>query len=81
MSDPFLGGLWSPSRSSVFYIMRADGVLEAWDLLDKTHEPALLHTVSPSALTALSIRVEGRKHFLAVGDMHGALRILLVGLL
>nr|CDS24476.1 WD repeat containing protein 63 [Echinococcus granulosus] len=72
------GGLWSPSRSSVFYIMRADGVLEAWDLLDKTHEPAILHTVSSSALTALSIKVEVRKHFLAVGDMHGALKILLI---
>uniref|UniRef100_A0A5K3FCF1 WD_REPEATS_REGION domain-containing protein n=2 Tax=Mesocestoides corti TaxID=53468 RepID=A0A5K3FCF1_MESCO len=72
------GGLWSPTRPSVFYIIRCDGVLESWDLLDKTHEPALMQSVSASSLTALSSKVEGKKHYLAVGDMHGTLKVLLV---
>ena len=62
----------------MFYIIRCDGVLEAWDLLDRTHEPSLTHTVSTSALTKLSIKIEGKKQYLAVGDMHGILKVLLV---
>uniref|UniRef100_A0A0R3TNP2 Importin N-terminal domain-containing protein n=1 Tax=Rodentolepis nana TaxID=102285 RepID=A0A0R3TNP2_RODNA len=73
-----LGGLWSPSRPAVFYIIRSDGVLEAWDLLDKTHEPVLLHSISSTALTSLDIKQEGRKQCIAVGDMNGVLKIFLV---
>nr|CDS34712.2 hypothetical transcript [Hymenolepis microstoma] len=54
------------------------GVLEAWDLLDKTHEPVLLHSISSTALTSLDIKQEGRKQYIAVGDMNGVLKILLV---
>ncbi len=72
------GGLWSPTRSSVFYMIRADGVLESWDLLNKTHEPVLMQSVSASALTSISIKVDGKKHMMAIGDMHGALRVFVV---
>ncbi|VDN32024.1 unnamed protein product [Dibothriocephalus latus] len=72
------GGCWSPTRPSVFFVLRADGTLESWDLLDKTHEPALMQNVSASALTSIAIKVEGKKQLMAVGDMHGALRVLIV---
>nr|VZI34461.1 unnamed protein product [Spirometra erinaceieuropaei] len=77
-SKAYTGGCWSPTRPSVFFVIRADGTLESWDLLDKTHEPALMQNVSASALTSISIKVEGKKQLMAVGDMHGALRVLIV---
>ena len=28
-------GCWSPTRAAVFFLTRADGSIEAWDLLDR----------------------------------------------
>jgi hypothetical protein len=44
-------GHWSPSRPSVFFIAKHDGSVDVWDLLDKTHEPTLTQSVSPSRIT------------------------------
>ncbi len=33
---------------------RADGMLEAWDLLDRSHEPVLVTTASTAAVTSLA---------------------------
>ncbi len=32
---------------------RADGIVEAWDLLDRSHEPVLATTVATAAVTSL----------------------------
>lgn len=34
-------GVWSPTKCSMFYISRMDGVLDAWDLLQQQNEPIL----------------------------------------
>lgn len=61
---------------------RLDGRLEAWDLLDRTHQAVLVAQVSPCALTALATPAAaptgGRTaaHVLAAGDAAGTLRLL-----
>lgn len=46
-------GKWSPTRAGVFYISKADGAVDVWDLLDKTHEPCLTQSVSPAPITSI----------------------------
>ena len=50
------GGYWSPTRPSIFYITRADGTIDIWDLLDKTHEPSLHQNITPSPITCIFIQ-------------------------
>ncbi|KAA0184104.1 WD repeat-containing protein 63 [Fasciolopsis buskii] len=75
---PLTGGHWSPTRPSVFFICRADGSLEVWDLLDKTHEAAMVQSVSANALTAVSLWSFSRRQLIAIGDTQGALQIFVV---
>ncbi|KAJ3305744.1 WD repeat-containing protein 63 [Kappamyces sp. JEL0829] len=70
---------WSPSRPAVFYIGRSDGVLEVWDLLDKTHSATTVQTVATSAISSINIRQypgKSAQQFIAVGDDAGTLHIL-----
>ncbi|XP_052258483.1 dynein axonemal intermediate chain 3-like isoform X6 [Dreissena polymorpha] len=70
-------GFWSPSRPGVFYISKVDGSVDVWDLLDKTHEPSITQSVSPSAITKIYPHaVSHKQHLLAVGDSSGTLHIL-----
>ncbi|KAL4431174.1 hypothetical protein ABPG75_006430 [Micractinium tetrahymenae] len=82
-------GCWSPSKPGVVVMGRADGRLEAWDLLDRSHQPAMVAPVAPCALTALaaspaaasgapggSRSAAGHHQLLAVGDAAGTLRLL-----
>jgi hypothetical protein len=59
---------------------RADGILEAWDLLDRTQEPVLVVTVATVALTSLSFspampksaaKSRSQQQLLAVGEVSG----------
>lgn len=34
-------GAWSETKPSVFYTIRADGCLDAWDVLQKQKDPIL----------------------------------------
>ncbi|KAH3693244.1 hypothetical protein DPMN_192648 [Dreissena polymorpha] len=54
-------GFWSPSRPGVFYISKVDGSVDVWDLLDKTHEPSITQSVSPSAITKIYPHAVSRK--------------------
>ncbi|CAH8475140.1 unnamed protein product [Heterobilharzia americana] len=75
---PLTGGSWSPTRPSVFYVCRVDGSLEVWDLIDKTHEPVMIQSVSAHPLTALSVWDTPRRQFIATGDTQGTLQLLIV---
>lgn len=35
------GGSWSPTRPAVFYVIKADGYLDVWDLCYKSTTPTL----------------------------------------
>ena len=38
----------------MLFVGREDGVLEVWDLLDRSHEPVLVSTPSAAAITSLA---------------------------
>ena len=40
--------------AGVLFVGREDGVLEVWDLLDRSHEPVLIATPSAAAITSLA---------------------------
>ncbi|KAJ3000575.1 WD repeat-containing protein 63 [Globomyces sp. JEL0801] len=66
-------GQWSPTRPGVFYIGRADGMLEVWDLLDRSHTATTIQSV---ATTAVSFISKGAQQYIGVGDDSGTLHIL-----
>ena len=41
-------------RAGVLFLSRVDGVLEVWDLLDRTHEPVATMQMCTVAATGLS---------------------------
>jgi hypothetical protein len=43
----------SPTRPAVFFVGKADGGIDIWDLLDKSHLPALSQVVCSSAITSM----------------------------
>ena len=48
---------WSPTRPAVLCLGRTDGVVEVWDCLDATHQPAYsFPTGSTDAITALQFQ-------------------------
>ena len=75
-------GKWSPTRPGVFYLSRADGVVEIWDLLDRSHLPSHIQNVSSTAISYMSINsYQSKGHattrqFVATGDDDGTLHIL-----
>ncbi|KAI9089425.1 WD40-repeat-containing domain protein [Phlyctochytrium arcticum] len=74
-------GRWSPTRPGVFYLSKADGSIEVWDLLDRSHSPSSVQNISGSPISSMSIRqypVKSLTHnqFIAAGDDEGTLHIL-----
>lgn len=68
---------WSPTRPGVFFVAKVDGSVDVWDLLDKTHEPALTQSVSPTAIMQIyPFQVTQKQQLIAVGDIAGTLHIL-----
>ncbi len=66
--------------TGVLFAGRADGLVEAWDLLDRTHEPVLVSAAStvaitrfcitPDALTPVGSKRAPTQQLLAVGEKH-----------
>jgi hypothetical protein len=71
-------GKWSPTRPGVFYIGRADGVIEVWDIIDKSHAASSTQNISPSAISSIQIHYYpgGKGQFISAGDDDGTLHIL-----
>lgn len=71
-------GCWSPTRPGVIITARQDGVLEIWDLLDRSHEASMVATVSSSSITSLKFyeKASAATQRLAAGDAMGKLHIL-----
>ena len=82
-------GAWSPTRPGIVMIARADGVLQAWDLLWKIPEPVDSVTINNAALTTMAFGTnptssekakkadKGPQH-LAVGDSLGTMHVMLM---
>ena len=65
--------VWSVTRPGVFYVARADGEIEAWDLLDSSYAPVSTSVVT-SHVPLLS--VSATVGHLAVGDARGSVHTL-----
>ena len=50
-------GCWSPTRPSVFFTARHDGVLDAWDILYQQKSPILSIKVSDDAVNCLKVEI------------------------
>lgn len=75
------GGCFSPTRQSVFYLIRDDGWLDCYDFIYRHNEVAYSHRVSEHALSCVTICPESSKceSMLAIGDEVGNINILRVG--
>ena len=67
-------GAWSPLRPGVLFIGRADGAIDVWDLLDRSHEPSMSVTIGGTAVT--SMQFQGNGQLLAVGDDQGTVHVM-----
>lgn len=50
--DKYTAAAWSPTREGVLFLGLADGSLQCWDLLDRSHEPSLSASVRPRPCSA-----------------------------
>ena len=46
-------GYWSLTRPAVLFIGRADGSMEVWDLLEKSHEPSEVQNITIDSITCI----------------------------
>lgn len=63
-------GVWSPTKCSMFYTSRMDGVLDAWDLLQQHNEPVLSIKVCDEPLLCMRPHEGGR--LVSGGSKNGA---------
>uniref|UniRef100_A0A3P9IXP1 WD repeat domain 63 n=1 Tax=Oryzias latipes TaxID=8090 RepID=A0A3P9IXP1_ORYLA len=75
--DEITVGCWSLSRPAVFFIGKANGCLEVWNLLENSVKPVHVQMhITSSRITCLKPwAVSLKKHFLAVTNDLGSLRI------
>uniref|UniRef100_A0A8C9SCC7 Dynein axonemal intermediate chain 2 n=1 Tax=Scleropages formosus TaxID=113540 RepID=A0A8C9SCC7_SCLFO len=69
-----MDGCWSPVRPSVFFTVKMDGTLDAWDFLFKRNDPTLSVKVCDEALCSLRVQDNGR--LLACGSQLGTATLL-----
>ena len=71
-------GAWSPSRAAVLFIGRTDGLMDVWDLIDRSHEPSMTVSVSPTSVTSIEFLPthSAQRQLLAVGDDQGTVHVL-----
>ncbi|KAK9850456.1 hypothetical protein WJX84_004573 [Apatococcus fuscideae] len=82
----YSAGCWSPARPGVLFAGREDGVLEVWDLLERSHEPVLTAQPSVAGIASLAFspvspaqaETGGRpvQQLLAIGDAVGVLHLM-----
>ncbi|XP_062049407.1 dynein axonemal intermediate chain 3 [Lepus europaeus] len=73
----YTSGHWSLTRPGVFYIGREDGYIDIWDLLEKTHEPALSQNICITMITYIKPwTFSAKQQFIAIADYYGTLHIL-----
>jgi WD40 repeat protein len=71
---------WSPTRPGVFFVGKADGTVDVWDLMDTTYAAALVVNVcSPVAVCqfeAQRCEVKVAHPYIAVGDDNGVVHVM-----
>jgi len=69
-------GAWSPSRPAVIFIGKADGNIDIWDLLDRSHEPSMTVNITSAAVTSMQFHASANRQLLAVGDDQGTVHVM-----
>ena len=69
-------GAWSPTRPAVVFIGKADGGIDVWDLLDRSHEPSMSVSITSAAVTSMQFHNQANKQLLAVGDDQGTVHVM-----
>jgi len=69
-------GAWSPSRPAVIFIGKADGNIDIWDLLDRSHEPSMTVNITSAAVTSMQFQSSTHRQLLAVGDDQGTVHVM-----
>jgi len=80
----FASCAFSPTRPSVVFVAKEDGVVDAWDLLDRSHEPSQSARVNSGAAGPMQFwspagekpGEKTREQLLAVGDDGGVLHVV-----
>jgi len=80
-SSPFAAcllscGVWSPSRPAVIFIGKADGNVDIWDLIDRSHEPSMTVNITAAAITSMQFQSSMNRQLLAVGDDQGTVHVM-----
>lgn len=77
MEPQIMCAKWSPTRAGVVFVGTSDGNVQAWDLLDRSHEPVLVHQLIQDAVTCLSFkpipekRTANHVQYIAIGTKLG----------
>ena len=70
-SASYSAARWSPTRPAVLCLGRTDGVVEVWDCLDATHQPAYTFpTGSTDAITALQFQPAANNQLILTQTQH-----------
>jgi len=70
-------GCWSPTRPGVFFVTRADGVVDVWDYFYRQNEVAYSHKLGDEALSSIAVcGGSGGGRLVAVGDDAGTVSLL-----
>lgn len=68
---------WSPTRPGVFFIAKADGTIDIWDLMDRTHAPILTQSIGIHKLSYVSCKtISPKQQLIGIGDTKGTLHIM-----
>jgi WD40 repeat protein len=70
-------GTFSPTRPGVILVGRSDGILEVWDLTDQSHKCIIPYQVGSFGVSYIKFQ-EGTSNMVNVGDMEGALHVLML---
>lgn len=65
---------WIPNRTAIYFVIRSDGWIYAYDILYKTQEPIFSQRVCETPLNSMSINLKGDK--LIVGDDEGIVYLI-----
>ena len=69
-----IAGAWSP-KPNILFIAKADGCVDVWNLMEKTHEPVISVATTSAAISIVRLcafKASGT-HVIAIGDDVGSL--------
>ena len=68
------GGAWSTGRASLLFIIRADGIIDFWDILSQHKTPVFCMWLGNFALSCLRAHENGQ--LVAVGNSIGTVQLI-----